>query len=90
MYRKTCKSFTSSVIILNFFTAWISFKTNKLSWTITHLIVLLIVILAGEFIRGPRTLIFYSAWFILIAVVLRIIGYFNQKKINAELKRIKN
>lgn len=65
-------------------TAVISLKSNKLIWLILHIIVLIIACFAGllfsELTKFNLSSLF-SGW-AFIGIVLRIVGYFNQKKIN--------
>lgn len=68
-------------------TCYISFKNNKKLWTIIHIIILIIVSLIGLFFSALRPQIvstYFSNWFV-VATVLRIIGYSNQKKIDKKM-----
>ncbi len=72
-----------ALIAFELITAWISFKTNKKSWTIVHIIMLIVVSFIGLFFSAFRPQIvstFISNWFV-FAAVLRIVGYFSQKKL---------
>jgi len=79
------------IVAIKLISAWVSFKTNKKLWTIIHIVALIIVSLITVFLEGllqaleqPVAVTFFSGWFI-FAIILRIIGYFQQKKINIEI-----
>ena len=73
------------IFVFQIITAWISFLNNKKSWTIIHVIMLIVVSFIGLFIEAIVERPLFSLWLFLPTVILRIFGYFKQKKINMNL-----